>query len=72
VAAPIITLSLYQRFSSRQKDAFSNKVLSALRAKFGGHAVVPDANHVRTSIAGAGKIQAATGQKGVKPAGVGR
>jgi 6-phosphogluconate dehydrogenase len=69
VAAPVITLSLYQRFLSRQKDAFSNKVLAALRAKFGGHAIVKDADAARKSSAGAGSYQAATGQAGVKPAG---
>ena len=40
VAAPVITASLFQRFLSRQKDAFTNKVLSAMRAQFGGHAIV--------------------------------
>ena len=45
VAAPVITLSLYQRFLSRRKDSFGNRVLAALRRQFGGHAVVkvPDA-----------------------------
>ncbi len=69
VAAPVLTLSLYQRFMSRQKDAFSNKVLSALRAKFGGHAIVKIGEDKRTSGAGAGAMQAATGQVGVKAAG---
>jgi 6-phosphogluconate dehydrogenase len=69
VAAPVITLSLFQRFMSRQKDAFSNKVLAALRAQFGGHAVVKDASAKRTSEAGAGSYTAATGQVGVKAAG---
>jgi len=39
VSAPVIAISLFQRFMSRQKDAFSNKVLAALRNEFGGHAV---------------------------------
>ena len=39
VPAPIITLSLLARFRSRQKDSFQAKVLAALRAEFGGHAV---------------------------------
>jgi len=70
VAAPVLTLSLYQRFLSRQKDAFSNKVLASLRAKFGGHAVVKvGGEDKRTSGAGAGAITAATGQHGVKAAG---
>jgi len=40
VPAPIITLSLMQRFRSRREpDSFSDKVLAALRNEFGGHAV---------------------------------
>ncbi|HAH07135.1 MAG TPA: 6-phosphogluconate dehydrogenase, partial [Elusimicrobia bacterium] len=39
VPAPLIAASLFQRFYSREKDAFSNKVLAALRNEFGGHAV---------------------------------
>ena len=40
VSAPVIAISLFQRFLSRQKDVFSNKVLAALRQEFGGHAIV--------------------------------
>lgn len=40
VSAPVISLSLFQRFRSREEDAFSDKVLAALRREFGGHAVV--------------------------------
>ncbi len=39
VPAPVITLSLLQRFVSRQKESFSAKVIAALRNQFGGHAV---------------------------------
>ena len=39
VPAPVIALSLYLRFRSRQTDSFSMKVLAALRNEFGGHAV---------------------------------
>ncbi len=39
VPAPIITLSLMQRFSSRQDESFAAKVLAAMRNQFGGHAV---------------------------------
>jgi 6-phosphogluconate dehydrogenase len=39
VAAPVIALSLFARFSSRQQDSFGNKLLAALRREFGGHAV---------------------------------
>jgi 6-phosphogluconate dehydrogenase len=39
VPAPIITLSLLARFRSRQDESYSARVLAALRAQFGGHAV---------------------------------
>lgn len=39
VPAPVITLSLFERFHSRQPESFSAKVLAALRNEFGGHAV---------------------------------
>jgi 6-phosphogluconate dehydrogenase len=39
VAAPVLAHSLFARFSSRQQDAFANKVIAALRNEFGGHAV---------------------------------
>jgi 6-phosphogluconate dehydrogenase len=39
VPAPIITLSLMARFSSRQEESYSAKVIAALRNQFGGHAV---------------------------------
>src|SRR5579862_8205551 len=39
VSAPVIATSLFARFASREPDAFSNKLLAALRNQFGGHAV---------------------------------
>jgi len=39
VSAPVITMALMERFRSRQKDAFQDRVLAALRQQFGGHAV---------------------------------
>lgn len=40
VSVPVIALSLMRRFQSREKDAFSDKVVAALRREFGGHAVL--------------------------------
>ncbi|CAN5638641.1 decarboxylating 6-phosphogluconate dehydrogenase [soil metagenome] len=40
VPAPVITLSLLNRFRSRQDESYSAQVLAALRNQFGGHAVV--------------------------------
>jgi len=39
VPAPVITLALMARFSSRQDESYAAKVLAALRNQFGGHAV---------------------------------
>jgi len=39
VPAPAISAALFRRFSSRENDAFSGKILAALRREFGGHAV---------------------------------
>ncbi|MCF8143405.1 MAG: decarboxylating 6-phosphogluconate dehydrogenase [Deltaproteobacteria bacterium] len=40
VSAPVITLSLMNRFRSRDENPFADRVLAALRREFGGHAVV--------------------------------
>jgi 6-phosphogluconate dehydrogenase len=37
VPAHVLTAALYERFSSRGADQFANRLLSALRAEFGGH-----------------------------------
>ncbi len=38
VPAPVITAALNERFESRDLGVFRNKVLSAMRSEFGGHA----------------------------------
>ena len=39
VPAPVITLSLIERLRSRDTESFSDKLLSAMRNQFGGHAI---------------------------------
>ena len=39
--APVLSAALYQRFSSRGEGDFANKLLSAMRLEFGGHAERP-------------------------------
>jgi 6-phosphogluconate dehydrogenase len=39
VPPPVLAMSLFARFRSRQDDSFSDKVIAALRNEFGGHAV---------------------------------
>src|SRR5256885_8971883 len=41
VPAPVLTASLYERFSSRGEADFVNKLLSAMRYEFGGHVEKP-------------------------------
>jgi 6-phosphogluconate dehydrogenase len=38
VPAPVLSAALYERFSSRGRDEMATKILSAMRAQFGGHA----------------------------------
>jgi 6-phosphogluconate dehydrogenase len=39
VPAPVITAALFNRFTSRDKDSYGNKLVAAMRNQFGGHAV---------------------------------
>ena len=39
VPAPVITISLLERFRSRQEQSYTAQVIAALRNQFGGHAV---------------------------------
>jgi 6-phosphogluconate dehydrogenase len=41
VPADVLTASLYARFRSRQEHTFAEKILSAMRYKFGGHVEKP-------------------------------
>src|SRR4029079_2565043 len=45
---PVLTASLYERFSSRGEAEFADKLLSAMRYEFGGHLEKP-AENSRTS-----------------------
>jgi 6-phosphogluconate dehydrogenase len=38
VPAHVLTAALYERFSSRGEADFADKVMSAMRKEFGGHA----------------------------------
>lgn len=41
VSIPVISLSLQERFRSRDDNPYSDRMLSALRNQFGGHAIKP-------------------------------
>jgi 6-phosphogluconate dehydrogenase len=42
VPLPVITASLFARFSSRQVESPAMKVVASLRNQFGGHAILPE------------------------------
>jgi 6-phosphogluconate dehydrogenase len=44
VPAEVLTSALYTRFRSRQQHTFAEKILSAMRKKFGGHVERPTGN----------------------------
>jgi len=39
VPLPTISLALFERFNSRNRDSFAYKLLAAMRSQFGGHAI---------------------------------
>jgi 6-phosphogluconate dehydrogenase len=51
VPLPVITAALFARFSSRQDDSPAMKMIAALRAQFGGHAVESTDGSTGTSSA---------------------
>ncbi len=67
VATPVIASALFQRFLSRQKEAFGFRLLAALRNEFGGHAVRAPNLAAPSAGAGAGTLKPATPDKNAKP-----
>src|SRR3954454_20281173 len=63
VSAPVITASLFERFSSRTPNSFAARIVAALRNEFGGHRVLKEA-----AAAEVAKEAAGDGQ-GVSPEG---
>jgi len=57
VPAEVLTSALYTRFRSRQEHTFAEKVLSAMRDKFGGH-LEPKTKKVGEEMLMTGKIKA--------------
>jgi len=39
VSSPVMTLALFMRFTSQDKEGYTNRVLSMMRNAFGGHAI---------------------------------
>jgi len=66
VPAPAITAALFARFASRERDAFSLRVLAALRNPFGGHATAKKGAEPRGAGAGAGAVRPAAAARAKK------
>ncbi len=49
VPADVLTAALYVRFRSRQQHTFAEKMLSAMRQKFGGHVEADPAKTKKTA-----------------------
>lgn len=54
VSAPVITASLFARFSSRDTDKFAARIVAALRNQFGGHRFFSEAEAAEVAKAEAG------------------
>jgi 6-phosphogluconate dehydrogenase len=74
VPLPVITASLFARFSSRQDDSPAMKMIAALRNQFGGHAVTSRAGSVEkgadspgADVAGAEDADPAHGRERGEP-----
>jgi 6-phosphogluconate dehydrogenase len=57
VPMPVISASLFARFTSRQDDSPAMKAVSALRAQFGGHATKAAVAHEAGPTSGSGSTQ---------------
>jgi 6-phosphogluconate dehydrogenase len=58
VSAPVITTSLFERFSSRSPNSFAARIVAALRNEFGGHRVLQESEAAETAKAAAGEHSA--------------
>lgn len=54
---PVLSVALYARFSSRDQAEYANKVLSAMRKQFGGHAENRRADHDHGSMRCVGHLR---------------
>jgi len=62
VSAPVLAISLFQRFSSRTPDSFAAKIVAALRNQFGGHKFVEEAAAAQVSQRQDGDEASAAGE----------
>lgn len=61
VAAPVITASLFARFSSRQPDNFAARIVAALRNQFGGHRFFEESAGAEAAKSAAGSAEDTAG-----------
>jgi 6-phosphogluconate dehydrogenase len=61
VALPVITASLFARFSSRQPNSYSARIIAALRNQFGGHQFFTEAGAAEQAKEASGEAGEAEG-----------
>jgi 6-phosphogluconate dehydrogenase len=59
VATPVMAISLFERFQSRETDSFAAKIVAALRNQFGGHKFLEEAAAAQINKKGDDTLQAA-------------
>jgi len=67
VSAPVMAISLFERFQSREPDSFAAKIIAALRNQFGGHKFFEEAAAAEVNREG-DKEQGAGAQAAGEPA----
>jgi 6-phosphogluconate dehydrogenase len=61
VPAPVLTMALYERFSSRRTDNFAARIIAALRNEFGGHKLFEESAGAEAAREQAGPAEESAG-----------
>jgi 6-phosphogluconate dehydrogenase len=61
VPAPVLTMALFERFSSRRSDNFAARIIAALRNEFGGHKLFEESAGAEAAKREAGSSEASAG-----------
>ena len=68
IPAPVITSSLFARFSSRQPDSMAARIVAALRNQFGGHQFLTESAAAEAAKEAAGSAEETAGPEGAATA----
>src|SRR5437763_2431492 len=71
VSAPVITASLFERFSSRSPNSFAARIVAALRNEFGGHRTFTESAPAEVAKEAAGTVEGVSPEGAASAAGPG-